>query len=70
MIGGSFIYLLSIATGRSTMDFSREEERLAYFAQQLFVYDREGKPCRSCAGAIVRGRLGTRSTFFCPNCQH
>jgi formamidopyrimidine-DNA glycosylase len=58
----------SIATG-SSMDFSREEEKLAYFPQELFVYDREGKPCRSCGGAIVRGRLGTRSTFYCPHCQ-
>ena len=58
----------SIATG-SSMDFCREEEKLAYFAQQLFVYHREGKPCRKCGGAIQRGRLGTRSTFFCPGCQ-
>ena len=59
---------VSIATG-STMDFTRESEKLAYFPQELFVYDREGKPCRRCGGAIVRGRLGTRSTFFCPSCQ-
>ncbi|HEY5513688.1 MAG TPA: bifunctional DNA-formamidopyrimidine glycosylase/DNA-(apurinic or apyrimidinic site) lyase [Geomonas sp.] len=60
----------SIATGHSTMDFTREGDRLAYFAQSLFVYDREGEPCRNCGGAIQRGRLGNRSTFFCPACQH
>jgi len=59
----------SIAAGRSTMDFSRAEEKLAYFPQQLYVYGREGKPCRECGGAVVRGRLGNRSTFFCPVCQ-
>jgi formamidopyrimidine-DNA glycosylase len=59
----------SIATGRSTMDFCQEGEKLAYFPQQLFVYGREAEPCRKCGGAIVRGRLGTRSTFFCPVCQ-
>lgn len=59
----------SIATGRATMDFCREEEKLAYFPQELFVYDREGKPCRRCGTPIVRGRLGNRSTFFCPGCQ-
>jgi len=59
----------SIATGRSTMDFSWEGDKLAYFAQKLFVYDREGSPCRKCGGAIQRGRLGNRSTFFCPVCQ-
>ena len=59
----------SIATGRSTMDFRYAEGKLAYFAQQLFVYDREGEPCRECGGPIRRGRLGNRSTFFCPACQ-
>jgi formamidopyrimidine-DNA glycosylase len=58
----------SIATG-SSMDFSREEEKLAYFPQELFVYDREGKPCRTCGSPIERGRLGNRSTFFCTVCQ-
>jgi len=58
----------SIATG-SSMDFCREEDKLAYFAQQLFVYDREGEPCRHCGAPVVRGRLGNRSTFFCPTCQ-
>ena len=58
----------SIATGRS-MDFCREGEKLAYFPQQLFVYDRAAEPCRRCGGPIARGRLGTRSTFFCPVCQ-
>jgi formamidopyrimidine-DNA glycosylase len=60
---------LSIATGRSAMDFAREGENLAYFPQKLFVYGREGEPCRACGGVIKRGRLGNRSTFFCPNCQ-
>ncbi|HBG08015.1 MAG: DNA-formamidopyrimidine glycosylase [Geobacteraceae bacterium GWC2_58_44] len=60
---------VSIATGRSKMDFCREGERLAYFAQTLYVYGREGEPCRECGGTIKRGRLGNRSTFFCPACQ-
>lgn len=60
----------SIATGRAVMDFCREGERLAYFPQRLFVYDREGEQCRECGDTIRRGRLGNRSTFFCPTCQH
>jgi len=59
----------SIATGTATMDFCREEERLAYFPQQLKVYDREGEPCRVCGNSIERGRLGNRSTFYCKRCQ-
>jgi len=60
---------VSIATGSSTMDFCREDAKLAYFAQTLYVYGREGEPCGQCGGAIRRGRLGNRSTFFCPACQ-
>lgn len=60
----------SIATGEAVMDFCREDHKLAYFAQTLSVYDREGEPCRRCGSAIKRGRLGNRSTFFCPSCQH
>lgn len=60
----------SIATGRSTMDFrAGHGEKLAYFPQTLFVYGREGEPCRTCGNPIRRGRFGNRSSFFCPNCQ-
>jgi formamidopyrimidine-DNA glycosylase len=59
----------SIATGSAVMEFDRDEERLAYYPQQLMVYGREGEPCRRCGGMIRRGRLGTRSTFFCTTCQ-
>lgn len=63
------VLTVSIATGASVMDFTREEDKLAYFPQQLNVYGREGEHCRQCGGMIQRGRLGTRSTFFCPTCQ-
>ncbi|MBU5637520.1 bifunctional DNA-formamidopyrimidine glycosylase/DNA-(apurinic or apyrimidinic site) lyase [Geomonas sp. Red69] len=59
----------AIATGRSTMDFLKTEERLAYFPQQLYVYGRAGLPCRECGTPVRRGRLGNRSTFFCAECQ-
>jgi formamidopyrimidine-DNA glycosylase len=60
----------SVATGMAAMDFAREGEALAYFPQTLFVYGREGEPCRRCGEMIRRGRFGNRSTFFCPGCQH
>ena len=34
-----------------------------------FVYDREGEPCLSCSSIIKRVKQGSRSTFFCRNCQ-
>jgi len=33
------------------------------------VYDREGRPCRRCRNAIVRVRVGGRSTYLCEHCQ-
>lgn len=36
---------------------------------QLFVFAREGEPCRACGGPIRRQTQGQRSTFFCPRCQ-
>jgi formamidopyrimidine-DNA glycosylase len=33
------------------------------------VYDREGLACRRCRTPIVREKIGSRSTFYCPNCQ-
>ena len=35
----------------------------------LFVYDREGDPCRVCGRAIKRIPQGGRSTYFCGFCQ-
>ncbi|NQX11880.1 Fpg/Nei family DNA glycosylase [Microbacteriaceae bacterium VKM Ac-2855] len=42
--------------------------------QQLWVYGREGKPCRRCRTPIRRSELGDdelqlRITYFCPRCQ-
>jgi formamidopyrimidine-DNA glycosylase len=33
------------------------------------VYAREGEMCRRCRHVIVRGRYGSRSTFYCDACQ-
>ncbi|HEX4822556.1 MAG TPA: bifunctional DNA-formamidopyrimidine glycosylase/DNA-(apurinic or apyrimidinic site) lyase [Acidimicrobiales bacterium] len=33
------------------------------------AYNREGEACRRCRSAIVREKVGQRSTFYCPNCQ-
>jgi len=39
------------------------------YQNELKVYGREGKPCSSCRGNIVRIKQGGRSTFYCPSCQ-
>jgi formamidopyrimidine-DNA glycosylase len=39
------------------------------YGEQLLVYDRAGRPCRRCGGAVRRIVQGGRATFFCPGCQ-
>lgn len=34
------------------------------------VYGRAGKPCLTCGTPIVREKVGGRSNFYCPSCQH
>ena len=50
-------------------DFAAPDGELGYFSKQFDVYDREGEPCRGCAGKVKRIVQGGRSTFFCPSCQ-
>lgn len=40
-----------------------------YFAVDLAVYGRQGKPCPRCRAAIHRVVLAGRSAYFCPRCQ-
>ena len=55
--------------GTTLRDFVGSDGRPGYFANALFVYARQGKPCLRC-GAILKGlRVGQRSTVYCPNCQ-
>lgn len=39
--------------------------------ERLWVYERQGKPCRRCGTRIEMRRQGelNRSTYYCPNCQ-
>lgn len=43
----------------------REGQNLPY----LQVYRRTGQPCRRCGAAIVRIKVGGRSSHYCPGCQ-
>jgi endonuclease VIII len=38
---------------------------------RVWVYRRQGKPCRRCGAAILMRKqgLGARSTYWCPECQ-
>jgi formamidopyrimidine-DNA glycosylase len=58
------------AGGTTLRDFQNADGLPGYFQLKLNVYGRAGEPCRRC-GATVRGlRIGQRSAFYCPRCQH
>jgi formamidopyrimidine-DNA glycosylase len=39
------------------------------YQEQIAVYGRTGKPCRSCGTPVERTVIGQRSAHFCPHCQ-
>jgi formamidopyrimidine-DNA glycosylase len=55
--------------GTTLRDFVGSDGQPGYFAQQLQVYGRAGKPCRLCQAPLTEIRLGGRSTVFCKRCQ-
>ncbi len=60
----------SIQQGGTTLkDFSNEDGKPGYFAQQLQVYGRKGEACYRCDAPIQQISIGQRSTFYCPHCQ-
>jgi len=61
----------AIAAGGTTIaDFRSADGSPGGFQVKLFVYGREGEPCRRCRrGRIRRLVLSSRSTYYCPDCQ-
>lgn len=60
----------AITRGGTTLrDFISPDSEPGYFEQELFVYGREGEPCKVCGTPIRSIVLGQRSTYFCPRCQ-
>jgi formamidopyrimidine-DNA glycosylase len=55
--------------GTTLRDFVNPAGEPGYFEQELFVYGREGEPCRRCSAPIRAARLGTRQSLYCPTCQ-
>ena len=55
--------------GTTLRDFAGANGESGYFQQDLYVYGREGQPCRVCATPIKLLRLGNRQSCYCPRCQ-
>ena len=65
-----YTLLLALKAGGSTLrDFVNSNGEPGSFQLSYRVYDRDGKSCFRCGGAIRSLRQGQRSTFYCPNCQ-
>jgi formamidopyrimidine-DNA glycosylase len=57
------------AGGTTLRDYVNPKGMPGYFRQKLFVYERDGEPCRKCRTPIRHLVQGQRSTYFCPHCQ-
>jgi len=55
--------------GTTLRDFLNTDGNPGYFARELLVYEREGKPCFQCGAAVKRKVIGQRSSYYCPRCQ-
>lgn len=57
------------AGGTSLRDYVGTDGDPGEFRQKLYVYERDGKPCRICGTTIRKITQGQRSTYFCPHDQ-
>lgn len=55
--------------GTTLRDFISPDGVPGYFEQELFVYGREGEPCKVCGQPLRGRRLGNRATAWCRTCQ-
>jgi formamidopyrimidine-DNA glycosylase len=55
--------------GTTLRDFLNSSGEPGYFAQELLVYNREGKACMQCQTSIRRKVIGQRSSYYCTRCQ-
>ena len=57
------------AGGTTLRDYIGADGNPGYFRQKLYVYERDGKPCRVCGRPVKHITQGQRSTYWCSYCQ-
>jgi len=57
------------AGGTTLRDYLGADGAPGYFRQRLYVYERQGRPCRRCGTPVRAVTQGQRSTYYCPSCQ-
>ena len=61
---------MAVKVGGTTLrDYVGADGNPGYFRQRLYVYEREGKPCRVCGEPVKQFTQGQRSTYWCAHCQ-
>ena len=55
--------------GSSVRDFFAPDGTEGQYKRKHLVYGKEGLPCPSRCGRVIRRLQGERSSFFCPRCQ-
>ena len=55
--------------GTTIRDYATPDGNFGYFAVQLAVYGRQGKPCHRCSETLNASVIGGRTTAWCPGCQ-
>ena len=59
-----------IADGGTTFrDYRNGAGGHGHHQEHLWVYNREGQPCRRCGTPVEKIVVGGRGTHFCPHCQ-
>jgi endonuclease-8 len=63
--------LESSTDGPVTYSGARRTRRFSDEGARLWVYGRQGRPCRRCGTSILMRKQGpgARSTYWCPECQ-
>ncbi|MCS6303290.1 MAG: bifunctional DNA-formamidopyrimidine glycosylase/DNA-(apurinic or apyrimidinic site) lyase [Nitrospira sp.] len=55
--------------GSSVRDFVAPDGTEGQYKRRHLVYGKEGQPCPSQCGEVIRRMRGERSSYFCPRCQ-
>ena len=55
--------------GTTLRDFLNADGAPGYFEQELYVYGREGEPCKVCGKPVQDLRMGNRASAWCRKCQ-
>ncbi|MBP9015029.1 MAG: bifunctional DNA-formamidopyrimidine glycosylase/DNA-(apurinic or apyrimidinic site) lyase [Candidatus Atribacteria bacterium] len=55
--------------GTTIRNYVRSGGDQGEFQNSLLVYEKEGERCPHCGEKIVRKKIASRSTYFCPHCQ-